>query len=188
MTISKYFIIPIVLLSMTISSCLNGVQERNNENNRIADSLAIITYNDNYTNSAYITPDSLILISDIFARLVYPKWMKQDFSNKKYSDRWTPFPALNLNKKTLQEITKVYGNPFFDEETIFRPGGYGEYGDLEIDTLLSNIQKIEIKVVKWEIKPEIILVIYFLNDKNTFKAFYGYKYKRGELMEYPERD
>lgn len=121
---------------------------------------------------------------NLFSLIVIPEQLKDTtLLNHEYTDRWTPYPVLRLDSMTLQQIEEIYGKPskLFMDTFLYGRSKNGEFGEVRLDTMLSQIPSVEIYQGLWYLQ-NTVLKLYFIHDRDEKRVFYGYKYNPYEVM------
>ncbi|HBB00611.1 MAG TPA: hypothetical protein DCZ19_05995 [Porphyromonadaceae bacterium] len=113
---------------------------------------------------------------DIFALIQYPEGFDTLNCNR-FGPDWKPYPCLNLDKKTIQEIDSLYGKP---STTLIDTLYYGKrkndmYYNPEIGEMLSNIPFAKVTYTYRRVMG-YVLMLYFIEQDKKDVVFYGFRY------------
>lgn len=113
---------------------------------------------------------------DIFALIQYPEGF-DTLSCSRFGPDWKPYPCLELDKKTIQEIDSLYGKP---EVTYIDTLYFGQKKDNGFydPEIIMMIYKIPFAKVTYTHRKDMgyVLVLYFIENNMKDVVFYGFRY------------
>lgn len=113
---------------------------------------------------------------DVFALIQYPEGF-DTLNCSRFGPDWKPYPCLELDKKTIQEVDSLYGKP---STALIDTLYYGKrkndmYYNPEIEEMLSNIPFAKVTYTHRK-DMGYVLVLYFIENNMLDVVFYGFRY------------
>lgn len=122
---------------------------------------------------------------DFFELIKYPSECDSTLDCSKCDSAWIPYPCLDLDKKTFEEIERIYAKPnYISCDTLFH--GYYKNGvmyGLEIYQMLSEVPYAIVTFASWTFSEDKELCLYFVKYKNEDIVFYGFFHDPTDMRE-----
>lgn len=124
-------------------------------------------------SSTDISKKNTVSIDSLYTLLDYPKWQHSDSI---YTEYGASYPALKLDRITLNKVKTIFGEP--DEETVNSTSNILDNepsDDYYLGPLIKKLPQIKIYKYVWYMENDFTLTLYFFYDNDSLKSFYGYK-------------